>query len=122
MVFTNYQNFVFSQSVNFQVTNKYGEWLAIMLCYWFDNYGTSILFEIVMDEARATRSKRCLILKKKKKEKKNGIRTQVEICCRSEVDPSNLFDVCISYGPGTFALQCKTINGNLFEVRREVWF
>src|SRR6266567_3827520 len=32
------------------------------------------------------------------------------MCCRSEVDPGNLFDVCISYGPGTFALQCKTIS------------
>ena len=61
MVFTNYQNFVFSQLINFQVTNKYGEWLAVMLCHWFDYYGTSILFEIVMDEARATRSKRHLI-------------------------------------------------------------
>ena len=61
MVLTNYQNFVFSQLFNFQVTNKYGEWLAVMLCYWFDNYGTSILFEIVMDEARDRRSKRRLI-------------------------------------------------------------
>ena len=95
-----------------------------MLCYWFDNYGTSILFEIVMDEARAIRSKRRLIYKKKRKKKKakRGIRTQVEMCCKSEVDPGNLFGVCISYGPGTFSLQCKTINGNLFEVRREVWF
>ena len=42
--------------------------------------------------------------------------------CRSEVDPGNLFDVPISYGPSTFALQRKTINGNLFEVPREVWF
>ena len=67
-----------------------------------------------MDEARATRSKRRLILKKKR-----VIQTQVEISCRSEVDPSNVFDVCISYGPGTFSLQCKTINGNLFEVRRD---
>ena len=65
MVFTNYQNFVFSQLFNFQVTNKYGEWLAVMLCYWFDNYGTSILFEIVMDDAQARRSKRRLILNKK---------------------------------------------------------
>ena len=64
MVCTNYQNFVFSPLINFQVTNKYDEWLAVMLCYWFDNYGTSILFEIVMDEARATRSKRRLIKKK----------------------------------------------------------
>ena len=70
-----------------------------------------------MDEARAKRSKRRLILNKKR-----AIRTQVEMCCRSEVDPSNLFDVCNSYGPGTFALQCKTINGNLFDVTREVWF
>ena len=61
MVCTNYQNFVFSPLINFQVTNKYDEWLAVMLCYWFDNYGTSILFEIVMDEARGTRSKRRLI-------------------------------------------------------------
>ena len=64
-----------------------------------------------MDEARARRSKRHLILNKKKR----SIRTQVEMCCRSEVDPGNLFDVPILYGPGTFALQCKTINGNLSE-------
>ena len=72
-----------------------------------------------MDEARARRSKRRFILNKKKK---RAIRTQVEMCCRSEVDPGNLFDVPISYGPGTFALQRKTINGNLLEVPREVWF
>ena len=41
------------------------------------------------------------------------------MCCRSEVDPSNLFDVPILYGAGIFALQRKTINGNLFEVPRE---
>ena len=70
-----------------------------------------------MDEAQARRSKRRLILNKKR-----AIRTQVEMCCRSEVDPGNLFDVPISYGPSTFALQRKTINGNLFEVPREVWF
>ena len=70
MVFTNYQNFVFSQLINFQVTNKYGEWLVVILCYWFDNYGTSILFEIVMDKAQATRSKWRLIKKKKRKKKK----------------------------------------------------
>ena len=79
-----------------------------------------------MDEARARRSKRHLIfifflffifyiLKR-------AIQTQVEMCCRSEVDLGNVFDVPISYGPGTFALQRKTINGNLFEVPREVWF
>ena len=49
MVFTNYHNFVFFQLINFQVINKYGEYLAVMLCWWFDN--TSILLEIVMDEA-----------------------------------------------------------------------
>ena len=70
-----------------------------------------------MDEARARRSKRRLILNKKR-----AIRTQVEMCCRSEVDLGNLFDIPISYAPGTFALQRKTINGNLFEVPREVWF
>ena len=70
-----------------------------------------------MDEAQARRSKRRLILNKKR-----AIRTQVEMCCRSEVDLGNLFDIPISYGPGTFALQRKTINGNLFEVPREVWF
>nr|POF25160.1 hypothetical protein CFP56_47408 [Quercus suber] len=76
---------------------------------WSDN--TSILFEIVMDEARGRRLKRRLILNKNR-----AIRTQVEMCCRSEVDHGNLFDVPISYGPGTSTLQRKTSNGNLFEV------
>ena len=64
-----------------------------------------------MDEVRARRSKRRLTLNKKR-----TIRTQVEMCCRSEVDPNNLFDVPLSYGPGTSTLQRKTTNGNLFEV------
>ena len=72
-----------------------------------------------MNEARARWSKRHFILNKKKKELSE---LTIEMCCRSEVDPGNLFDVPISYGPGTFALQRKTINGNLFEVPREVWF
>ena len=38
------------------------------------------------------------------------------MCCRSEVDPGNLFEVPISYGRGTSTLQRKTINGNLVEV------
>ncbi|KAK7859331.1 hypothetical protein CFP56_006867 [Quercus suber] len=64
-----------------------------------------------MDEARGRRLKRRLILNKNR-----AIRTQVEMCCRSEVDHGNLFDVPISYGPGTSTLQRKTSNGNLFEV------
>ncbi|KAF3966612.1 hypothetical protein CMV_009298 [Castanea mollissima] len=38
------------------------------------------------------------------------------MCSRSEADPGNLFDVPISYCPGTSTLQSKTNNGNLFEV------
>ena len=64
-----------------------------------------------MDEARARRSKRRLILYIKR-----AIRTQVEMCSRSEVDLGNLFDVPISYGPSTSTLQSKTNNRNLFEV------
>ena len=47
---------------------------------------------------------------------KRAIRTQVEMCSRSEVDPGNLFDVPILYGPSTSTLQSKTNNRNLFEV------
>ena len=38
------------------------------------------------------------------------------MCCRSEVDPNNLFDVPLSYGPSTSTLQRKTTKGNLFKV------
>ena len=64
-----------------------------------------------MDEARARRSKRTLILYKKRVG-----RTQVKMCTRSEVDADNLFDVPILYGPSTSTLQSETNNRNRFEV------
>ena len=64
-----------------------------------------------MDEARARRSKRSLILYKKRVGQ-----TQVEMCTRSEVDAGNLFDVPILYGPSNSTLQSETNDRNLFEV------
>ena len=64
-----------------------------------------------MDEAWARRSKRRLILYKKRVG-----RTQVEMCSRSEMDAGNLFDVPISYCPGTSTLRSEANNGNLYDV------
>ena len=38
------------------------------------------------------------------------------MCSRSEMDAGNLFDVPISYCPGTSTLRSEANNGNLYDV------